>query len=298
MKFFRRSGLVAGVLALTACGREKSPPPIDSSGIRARAVTDSASALAASTTRNWDASAGPVLLVAGAFPAQAIIVPPDSANGAAELAGIPRQATVTLFGRGGTVQNAEVASVVDTTGCAVATISASPPPRPWSVGFIGGVVAPLALDSTESLSRSDSAVFVTDMTRLASSLPNDSAGRFAGLPFVVRSVWRFAVTNGPQVVIATLARQINQEATPLREHTLIVAERSSTDSAFTLAYSERSFGAEETIESRDVLAAAMIGRTPALILSRDYGDATAYGLIQRGEDGRWRSRWLSARRHC
>jgi hypothetical protein len=298
MKLFRRSGLVAGVLVLIACGREKSPPPIDSGGIRARAVNDSASALAASTTRNWDASAGPVLLVAGAFPAQAIIVPPDSANGAAELAGIPRQATVTLFGRGGTVQNAEVAGVVDTTGCAVATISASPPPRPWSVGFIGGVVAPLALDSTESLSRSDSAVFVTEMTRLASSLPNDSAGRFAGLPFVVRSVWRFAVTNGPQVVIATLARQINQEATPLREHTLIVAERSSTDSTFTLAYSERSFGAEETIESRDVLAAAIIGRTPALILSRDYGDATAYGLIERGEDGRWRSRWLSARRHC
>jgi hypothetical protein len=138
------------------------------------------------------------------------------------------------------------------------------------------------------------------MNRLASALPNDSAGRFAGLPFVVRSLWRFTIPNGPLVAVASVTRQINQEATPLQEHTLLVAERATGDSSFTTAYSERSYGEEETIESRELLAGALIGvaRTPALFLIRDYGDATAYGLIERGTSGRWTRRWTSTRRHC
>jgi hypothetical protein len=131
-------------------------------------------------------------------------------------------------------------------------------------------------------------------------LPNDPAGRFAGLPFVVRALWRFNVAGGPQVVVANLSRQINQEATPLEERTFLIAERKGTDSTLTTAYSERSYGAEETIQNRDVLAAALVGasRNPALIIGRDYGDATAYGLIERGDDGKWRARWSSARRRC
>jgi hypothetical protein len=100
--------------------------------------------------------------------------------------------------------------------------------------------------------------------------------------------------------VATLTRQINQEATPLQEHTLVVAERPADDTTLTAGYSARSYGVEETIESRDVLAAAMFGaaRTPALILTRDYGDATAYALVERGPDGQWHLRWSSPRRHC
>jgi hypothetical protein len=65
-------------------------------------------------------------------------------------------------------------------------------------------------------------------------------------------------------------------------------------------YSERSYGNEETVESHDVLAAALLGaaHTPALVISHDYGDAVAYGLVERGPDRRWRARWSSARRHC
>ena len=103
-----------------------------------------------------------------------------------------------------------------------------------------------------------------------------------------------------EVVVATFTRQINQEATPLQERTLLIGERPPKDTTFVTAYSERSYGEEETIESRDVLAAALIGasHTPALVLAHDYGDATAYGLVERGDNGRWRSRWLSARRRC
>ena len=165
---------------------------------------------------------------------------------------------------------------------------------------MGGVIAPVAMDSTESLSRADSAKLVVEMTRLASALPNDSAERFSGLPFIVRSVWRFKIPSGQTVVIATLSRQINQEATPLQERSFLVAEQSATDSTYSTVYSERTSGPEETIESQEVLGAVLVGttRTPALILSRDDGDFVAYGLVERAENGRWSQRWRSARRRC
>jgi hypothetical protein len=297
MKPFRAILMLVGLVGSGACERAKSPPPVETATARPLSPADSA---VVANTRNWDPGAGPVLLVASTTPAEALVIAPDSANATSQLASIPRPASVTLFGRNGSVQTADLASVVATNICATGRLSAAPPPRPWSVGFVGGVVAPIPMDSTESLSPADSLQFVVGVTRLASALPNDTAGRFVGLPFVVRNLWRFPLTGGRIVVIATLSRQINQEATPLQEHTFLIAERPANDTTLTTAYTERSYGAEETIESSEVLAAAMIGsgRTPALILSRDYGDATAYGLIERGDDGRWRPRWRSARRHC
>jgi hypothetical protein len=298
MKLFRRYLVLSGAFLAGACDRAKPPVLADSAHLAAPVTADSV--VAVLPARDWDPSAGPVLLVVAETPARAFVVLPEAAAAATELAKIPHPASVTLFGRGGTVQTAELPAVSDTGACPAGALSAAPPPRPWNVGFIGGVVAPIGLDSTESISRTDSASIVAAVTRLASAMPNDSAGRFAGLPFVVRSIWRFSIQNGPQVVIANLARQINQEATPLAERTLLVAERTGTDTMFTSAYAERSYGNEESIETRDVLAAAFLGaaRTPAIIVAHDYGDAMAYGLVERGADGRWRARWASARRHC
>ena len=290
--------LVVVVIVVVACERARTPASGDSNRVKIGVARDSAPPAVAA--RDWDPSAGPVLLVAAETPARAYVVLPEAASAATELAGIPRHALVTLFGRGGTVQTAEMPQVSDTGACIAAALNAAPPPRPWNVGFIGGVVSPLGMDSIESFSHDDSVATVAGITRLASSLPNDTAGRFSGLPFVVHAVWRFTILNGPQIVAATLSRQINQEATPLREQTLVIAERSRADSALTMDYSERSYGNEETVESHDVLAAALLGatHTPALVISRDYGDAIAYGLVERGPDRRWRARWSSARRHC
>jgi hypothetical protein len=301
MKLLRRTRapiFLAAVAALaTACERSKAPPPTDSAAVKPAGVPES---VAVAQSRSWNASAGPLLLVAAEAADRAFVVAPDSATASASLANIPHLASVTLFGRGGSVQTAELAGIGEPSACVIATLNAAPPPRPWSVGFIGGVVAPLAIDSVESIPHADSASSVTWLNRLASGLPNDSAGRFSGLPFVVRSMWRFSVPGGPQVLIGTLARSINQEATPLQESTFLIAERAPNDSTLKTVYSERSYGNEETIENRDLLAAALIGsnRNAAVIIVRDYGDATAYALIERGDDGKWRARWTSARRHC
>jgi hypothetical protein len=297
MMLLRRfRGLLMLPLAI-ACERAKAPPRADSATIKPAGTADSSTKVAVST---WNISAGPVLLVAGAVPSRALLVAPDSATADATLAAIPHPADVTLFSRSGTVQTAELPGPNDGGSCPATEVSAAPPPRPWNIGFIGGVVAPLAMDSIESIAPADSAALVVWMNRLASALPNDSAGRFTGLQFVTRGLWRFALPAGTRVVVATLMRQINQEATPLQERTFLVAEQSPTDSSYSTAYFERRYGDEETIQSIDVLAGALIGanRTPTLVVARDFGDATAFGFIERTSSGQWRARWTSTRRRC
>src|SRR5207237_470905 len=120
-----------------ACERAKAPPAADTLTVKQLAVADSMKALASG--HSWDRSAGPVLLVVADVPARAFVLVPDSATAEQTLASLPHPASVTLFGRGGTVQNAELPAVSVTDVCVVATLNAAPPPRPWSVGFLGGV---------------------------------------------------------------------------------------------------------------------------------------------------------------
>ena len=297
----RRSLVGFGILAVGvgACERAKPAARVEST---AAANAPAAERAATASAHAWDPSAGRVLLVEGESPGQALVIPPDSATAVSVLTTLPKPAAATLLGRGGTVQAAELDAAGDTETCRPWPVVAAPPPRPWSVGFVGGVVSPIALDSLDGFSRADSTTLVATVIRLASALPNDSAGRFAGLPFSVHSLWRFRLTGNLQVLAATLVRQINQEATPLQERTLLVAQRmlSGSDSTYATAYSERSYGDEESIETSDILAAAELGsnRRATLILARDFGDAVSFGFIERDAEGRWRSRWTSARRRC
>lgn len=297
MKAFRRVGVWAALLIVSGCERGKSPPPADSASVKPAGAADSVIGVQG---RNWDASAGPVLLIATDAPNRALLVVPDSATSASTISALPQNALVTLLSRGGAVQSANLPAPADSGVCTVATLDAAPPPHPWNIGFVGGVVSPLPMDSISLASPADSASVVVWLSRLASTLPTDSAGRFAGLPFVVKNGWHLSPAGAPQVYVGSLTRQINQEATPLQENTFVIAERAASDTAMTLVYSERSYGDEETIQSREPLAALLLGanRNPALIIARDFGDANAYALIERGDDGKWRSRWSSARRHC
>ncbi|HEX4684378.1 MAG TPA: hypothetical protein VH277_16790 [Gemmatimonadaceae bacterium] len=298
MKDFRRS-LVVAVLAVAAigCERSKKPVPVDSGAATPANAADSS---VVARARTWNSDIGPVLLIAGDSADKAVVLFPGDSSTRANTARIPRPASVTLLGRSGTVQTGEVPTISDSGSCTVATVGGAPPPHAWNVGFIGGVVAPIPVDSTEAFTHADSVTAVTWMNRLASPLPNDPAGRFAGLPFVVRGLWRFKLAGGTEVVAANLARQINQEATPLQEHTFLIAEHPANDTTLATAYFERSYGDEETIETHDVLAAVTLGasRQPALIVARDFGDENAFRIIERVGSGRWRAGWSSPRRHC
>jgi hypothetical protein len=309
-------GVILSVaLAAAACERQQSVPAIDSA-IPLRPAPVGQSNASAGTT--WDARLGPVLLVAGSTPDVATVVVGDStrAGGAdtvTEREAIAIRSTpAILVGRSDSVelailQDARIAKGEDDecTGWPTWRITrarSNAPLAPWAIGFVGATIQPVAMDSSESLSRADSARLAAEATRLASTLPSGGGDRLVGLPFTVTSLWRFRAAAGVEGVAANLVRRVNQEARPLEERTLLIAERDSTrrDERFTLAYYDRSQGAEETVESRDVLAIARTSPSaqPMLVMARDFGDGMAYAIVERDPAGRWREKWRSARGHC
>jgi hypothetical protein len=305
----------AAVLVAGACERNRNTPPIDSS-VPLRPATTGTSSTPTATT--WDARLGPVLLVGGSTGESATVVVGDSSRAGADTitereAIAIRSTPAVLIGRSDSVQLGILHEVRSTKGeddteCTgwpawrIASARTGGTLAPWSVGFVGATVQPVRMDSIESLSRADSARLAAEVTRLASALPSGGGDRFVGLPFTVTSLWRFRAGPGVEGVVANLVRHINQEARPFEERTLIIAERDSTrrDERFNLSYADRSQGAEETVEGRDVLALARAtpDAQPMLVLGRDYGDGMAYALIQRDPSGRWREKWHSARGRC
>ena len=313
----RRCAVIAFLVALatSGCEQRRNAPAIDSS-VPLRPATIGPSGSSSATT--WDNRLGPVLLVSGPGPDLATVVVGDSSRASGdtlterEAIGI-RSTPAVLIGRGDSVQVGILQEVRSSKGEDDSECTGWPRWRitgsrggatlaGWSVGFVGATVQPVRMDSIESLSRVDSARLAADVTRLASSLPAAGGDRFVGLPFTVTSLWRFRAGPGVEGVVANLVRHINQEARPLEERTLVIAERDSSrrDERFNLAYFDRSQGTEETVESRDVLALARTtpDAQPMLVLGRDYGDGMAYAMIQRDPSGRWREKWHSPRGRC
>src|SRR4051812_44697143 len=105
-----RRSLCVLMLALAACDRAQ-PPATDTLAAKQAAAAESLSAL--SPTRNWDRGAGPILLIVAETPARAMVIVPDSVTGATTLANLPKPASVTLIGRGGTVQTAELPEITE-----------------------------------------------------------------------------------------------------------------------------------------------------------------------------------------
>ncbi|HEX7116279.1 MAG TPA: hypothetical protein VF193_14220 [Steroidobacter sp.] len=223
-----------------------------------------------------------------------------------------RDAHVELQARNGTEDSARVASLTSTTWvgdeciewprATVQRASNGAAPVDWSVAFVRGAVAPVPLDSIEGLSSPDSAQLAAELTRLASALPVPESRTFRSIPFAVRTAYLFSAAPGIQGVIADVVQKLNQEANPLEQHTLIVAEHDSThpDSTFRTVFHERTSGSEEKLETTEVLAAVRYSssRRMALVLLRDGAESSAYALLERSERGTWRVRWTSVYTGC
>ncbi len=223
----RRSLILA--LALVACEKRASAPTSQPSGSAAGANAGSA--------LTWDdASAGPVLFVAGSNETEAAIIYPhftDSTLGTVstlDTGGISR-GKADLFARGGLIGTAVI--VPKTVGVLGGECTAWPTahvrsldratggvPGPWAVGFVTGHAAALTMDSIAVLSPVDSARRAADIARIALSLTNDTAPAFKGLPFEVQRGGRFSIAPGIDGIAAVLARHVNEEANPREEHIL------------------------------------------------------------------------------
>lgn len=296
---------VALPLALWACGRGEQ---VARSDTPATAAVSPAAPDAGRSDNGWLAAAGPALLVQGATRDEAIALFPVRGDSAAvarldsvSLSEVP----VTLFGRGGERFSAQLGAPTGegTDDCERWPLHGfQPVATAWSVGFATERVRPVALDSVTMLSPRDSMVLVAEASRLASSVTAPSGPSFQGLRFTTEDVRRFEAVPGVQALVAHLVRRVNQEASPMEEQTLLIAERDSgvTSGPYTLAYAERTSGREEDVVTPEVLAGVRIGAgvQPSLVIARDGNDGIAYALLERIGPHRWRVRWSSGITSC
>lgn len=303
------------ILALIAC--ERTAPPAGRKDTTVAVVPPpDTTVVTPPPPSTWDTTAGPALFIVGSSPSEALIIAPGHPDSSAldspafDLTTL-RTKQFDLYSSGKRVGlarvNATIASV-RSDSCRtwpVAQLTLSPPDsataNTWNVAFETGHATEIPLDSITGLATADSARLAADVARIASALPGDTAAAFRGLPFVVNKAWRARPPNGPQLLIAVVVRNVNQEANPRQERILLIAERDSTSPAgrYTTQYSERVIGLEETIEATDLVAVVSLGaeRRPTLVIARDAGHGAAYTLIERIA-GQWKRLWSSGYAGC
>lgn len=213
---------------------------------------------------------------------------------------------VELFSRSGrvgtarmSVERARVESGCTAWPVARLTVADGPSSLPWTAAFASGRVKPVALDSIEGLAPRDSARMAIDITRLASSLPNDTVATFRGLPFVVLRAWK---TRGldTEFLVATLARRVNQEDAPREERLVVVIDQTNADSRkWTVAWHERASGSEDELVVAEPLLVFRAGNANEvhLLFGRDDGVALGAAVLTRGNAG-WHVQWESAVAGC
>jgi len=312
----RRLAWCSAIVLAGACERKAAPRPPDSviGSTQSVAVPPTASTPRVS---GWNADAGTALLVRGEGGDALVVVPgapgDSSTDDAAGTVDAVLPGDVALFTRSGAVGHAraELAAPGVPAGgddcvrwptARLGPASGADAVPAWTVGFAGGSPVPLALDSLETATPADSAGLAAAVTRLASGLTDDTVRALRGVPFTVRSARRFDLPDGTQAVVGVLTRALNQEASPIGEHILLVAERpaGAAASAWKVAYHEREAGREEDVASTEVLAAVALGaqRRPTLVLARALSDGNRYALLERTAPGAWRVRWTSVVGGC
>jgi hypothetical protein len=246
---------------------------------------------------SWFPGALPLLLLPSDANDRALVAFADSTVG--EMKEGPMDSTATLIRLDGSRLSGRVTISRAGEGCTEGAID-PPPAGGWGAGFIGAVPVSLPADSLAGLSRADSTSLTRTAFRLASAVPNGDGGRFAGLAFTLVDLWRVRLPGGAFVLVASVRRQLNQEDSPLQERTFIVAEADSGSAEdYSLVHSDRSSGLEETVESRELLAAFAFPTLPvAMVVGRDFGDQRGYTILERSGPRRWTVRWSSRRFSC
>lgn len=307
-----RGRLVLLATLVVSCDRSNSGPPTDSAATVVAptpAATDSAELIAS----GWNVDAGPVVILPApdeSWVVGALIRPEASELTLADTAGLGTSlgsAMVELFARSGKVGLARIsvsaAPKVD-SGCTAWPVArfafdGSATVAPWTSAFIAGRVSAIPLDSIEGLSSRDSTRLATDLTRLASGLPNDTTATFRGLPYVVLRAWR---TRGIDTgfVVATMARRINQEDSPQEERVVMVVDQRGPDARkWVVAWHERAAGREEELVVAEPLLAFRTANSSDvhLLFGRDDGVAWGAAVLTRGASG-WQVQWESAVAGC
>lgn len=251
----------------------------------------------------WPVELGGMLLVPGPNPRTAVVLLPDSMPDADALAAV-RGAGVDLLGAGGRIGGATVAAIemAEDQDCirwpsARLQFGTDSSGANWGVATRAGAAVLLPMTAIGALPARDSLALVADLARVASGLPMDTVAAFRGLPFVVRSAHRARV-GGRELLVAEVTRRVGQEATPLEERVLVVAERDSgAVSRWTSRWWDRVDGPEESIEATDAVGMLQVGGGVVVLLQRESPRGIRYELVW-GDAAGWQRRWASVWSGC
>ena len=293
------------LISMTAC-RDKRRDEADS----ARASLPPVHPLSPFGNTNWNADAGPVMIISvgSGSDSIAVVLPEATDSTVASFQGISPPITgltFDLFGRGGRIGSSVTASPLppvdpkqECYSWPLAKLQAAL--SNWRVGFTSGHVHAIMLDSIEAMPSGDSAALAASVAQTAATLPIASDPTFRGLPFRVRSAYTFRL-DSVDVVIADVVRSVNEEANPRLEHLLIIGERPArTRGRYKVGYYNRTAGAEESTQATEVLTAVQIeaAQRPAIVVNIEYDDGRKFGLIERTGPSEWRATWRSAYTDC
>jgi hypothetical protein len=276
---------MCGFLAIaSSCVDREQPSRIDS-GVDTAAISQAA----ARAPQDWAGELGQLLVVPADSGNSAVVIFPDFPS--PRLVASAPMTLLTVGGDSVTVRGQLVATESEQCGGVPLIQLADSIASPWSIGLLRRSAATLSMDSIEALPSADSTRLAAELARLGSALTVGES-RFTGLPFTVLGAHRIEESSR-QTVVAHLVRRLPQEAAPLEEHLLIIAERdrSTANASWTTRYTQRSEGTEDTAEHFTMLAAARTGDRTLLLLARDQPEQTRYEILERGPDGTWRSRW-------
>ncbi len=302
------SSICVGLTVLCcACGDDRKNPPASNAPV---SVPPAVTGL--STGTGWDQNLGRVMIVPLADDkAKAGIILPgltDSTLASTtqfELTGLDT-ISVDLFNQDGQAGQATlhiVSQRPDATGCVnwpVANfVGEATPATTWRIGLESGRAVGLKLNMLADMHGADSSRFVNDVLGSVGGLSNTGDSVFRGLPFSIKRGSQIN-TVPSSVIVAEVVRKINEEANPREEHTLLLAERPSGSNTYSVMFTSRSAGKEESLETTDVLAAIQLKPTnqPVIAISIDYEDGGKVGLLERSPNGGWTLRWKSAYSGC
>jgi hypothetical protein len=297
--------VVLGIATVVACRSEK--PRVNPDSVSVRSGRQTVTGLTSAT--GWDSVAGSFLVILGSDSIDAAIVLPgltDSLLASTkqfELEGL-QNTTLDLFSLRGFVGGSilQVSSqLADATGCLIwpeGRLTGVVPVQ-WRVGLEAGRAIGIKVIPLDATQGKDSISLIADVLDAASHLPQAGDAAFRGIPFSVRNAYRLAIPES-SVIVAEVVRKINEEANPREEHVLIVAERRSTIGAYQLAFHMISAGAEESLQTTDLLAAIKVVKTGrlALVVSFDYEDGGKIGLLEKISESTWQLVWKSAYTGC
>jgi hypothetical protein len=296
-------------IVFAACNRDSKSASTDSARLAAAARPMSQPANA---NTGWDNNeAGPVMILPVTDnPLNAAVILPEETDSSLagntvyqleSLSNIP----IDLFGPEGSAGQATLKVSSQKSpgegGC-VAWPSAqlsSQSNAPWKVGFVKGKATAMQLDSIAGMSPGDSASITTELAKIASAASVKSDPAFRGLPFIIQKGYRtsFGKTS---ILVGSIVRKINEEATPRVENWLLIAEKSDASGEYVNAFESRTSGTEDDVRTNAVVAAIHFVTTnrPALVVSFEYDDGGQVALLERVADHEWRITWRSAYTGC